>query len=90
MSQILGAPQKCVANHDLTPKAAPKHQDRSTRLPFLSTTMATLRWGFLGCGKISNDFVNALKNVPGAHFRACAARSLSSAQEFATTHGACV
>ncbi|TYZ57084.1 hypothetical protein PybrP1_010456 [[Pythium] brassicae (nom. inval.)] len=49
--------------------------------------MATLRWGFIGCGKISNDFANALKAVPGAHLRACAARSLSSAQEFATIHG---
>ncbi|DBA05325.1 TPA: hypothetical protein N0F65_007487 [Lagenidium giganteum] len=48
---------------------------------------AALRWGFIGCGKISNDFVNALKCVPNAVLQACAARSLSSAQDFASQHG---
>lgn len=48
---------------------------------------AALRWGFIGCGKISNDFANALKSVPNAVLHACAARSLPHAQEFATTHG---
>jgi dihydrodiol dehydrogenase / D-xylose 1-dehydrogenase (NADP) len=55
----------------------------------MSTTDAkhALRWGFIGCGKISNDFANALKSVDNAVLHACAARSLSSAEEFATTHG---
>ncbi|KAF1332927.1 Dimeric dihydrodiol dehydrogenase, partial [Globisporangium splendens] len=46
-----------------------------------------LRWGFIGCGNISNDFVNALKSVDNAVLHACAARSLPSAEEFAATHG---
>jgi predicted dehydrogenase len=50
-------------------------------------TAASLRWGFLGCGKISGDYANAMKNVPAAVFEACAARSLPSAEEFAKAHG---
>ncbi|KAG7399138.1 hypothetical protein PHYBOEH_009598 [Phytophthora boehmeriae] len=48
-----------------------------------------LRWGFLGCGKIANDFVNALKGMPNdsINLSACAARSLESAENFANTHG---
>lgn len=46
-----------------------------------------LRWGIIGCGKISNDFVNAMRNMENVHFHACAARSLATAQTFATTHG---
>ncbi|ETK72961.1 hypothetical protein L915_20043 [Phytophthora nicotianae] len=48
-----------------------------------------LRWGFIGCGKIANDFVNALKGMAGetARLSACAARSLETAQQFAKTHG---
>ena len=41
-----------------------------------------LRWGILGCGRVSNDFVTALKNVASAQVVACAARSLDSAKEF--------
>jgi len=44
-------------------------------------------WGFLGCGRIASDFVNALKSVNGAELTACAARSEASAQHFGTTHG---
>ncbi|KAG7386812.1 hypothetical protein PHYPSEUDO_015209 [Phytophthora pseudosyringae] len=48
-----------------------------------------LRWGFLGCGNIANDFVNALKGMAGekARLSACAARSVESAEKFAKTHG---
>ncbi|EEY62591.1 trans-1,2-dihydrobenzene-1,2-diol dehydrogenase, putative [Phytophthora infestans T30-4] len=48
-----------------------------------------LRWGFIGCGKIANDFVNALKGMAGetARLSACAARSLESADRFVKTHG---
>lgn len=56
----------------------------------LPSETRALRWGFIGCGKISNDFANALKCVPRAQLVACAARSLASAQEFAATHGASV
>ena len=41
-----------------------------------------LRWGILGCGRVSNDFVQALKNVASAQVVACAARSEASALEF--------
>ncbi|KAG3118793.1 hypothetical protein PI124_g5923 [Phytophthora idaei] len=48
-----------------------------------------LRWEFIGCGKIANDFVNALKGMAGetARLSACAARSLETAEQFAKTHG---
>jgi dihydrodiol dehydrogenase / D-xylose 1-dehydrogenase (NADP) len=49
--------------------------------------METIRWGFLGCGKISSDFINASKALPNVKFVACAARSLESAQKFSKTHG---
>jgi len=51
--------------------------------------MAT-RWGILGAGKISHDFVTAMATMldPKEHIIvAVAARSLPSAQEFAKTHG---
>eukprot|EP00644_Phytophthora_capsici_P012009 jgi/Phyca11/526715/estExt2_fgenesh1_pm.C_PHYCAscaffold_120066 len=50
-------------------------------------TSSPLRWGFLGCGRISADFVSATKSVDDVVLQACAARSLSSAQEFAKLHG---
>ncbi|KAL4102491.1 hypothetical protein PRIC1_006236 [Phytophthora ramorum] len=48
-----------------------------------------LRWGFIGCGNIANDFANALKGVTSeeAKLSACAARSLETAEKFAKTHG---
>jgi len=45
-----------------------------------------LRWGILGCGRVSHDFVQALKLVPTASVAACAARDLSRAQAFAMKH----
>lgn len=48
--------------------------------------MAT-RWGVVGCGKISADFVTALKAVKGEHcVVAVAARSLTRAHEFSRVH----
>jgi dihydrodiol dehydrogenase / D-xylose 1-dehydrogenase (NADP) len=41
----------------------------------------------LGCGRIASDFINALKSADGAELAACAARSTSSAESFASTHG---
>lgn len=48
-----------------------------------------LRWGIASAGLISHDFVSALSTLPkGDHIvRAVAARSLSSAEEFAARHG---
>jgi dihydrodiol dehydrogenase / D-xylose 1-dehydrogenase (NADP) len=48
-----------------------------------------LRWGFIGCGNIANDFVNALKGMAteAVKLSACAARSLEAADKFAKTHG---
>jgi dihydrodiol dehydrogenase / D-xylose 1-dehydrogenase (NADP) len=50
--------------------------------------MAALRWGICSAGKISHDFVIGLKVLPESSHTvvAVAARSLDSAQSFATTH----
>lgn len=49
-----------------------------------------VRWGIIGCGRISGAFVSALTSVSAktkaASVAACAARSLSSAQKFAAEH----
>ncbi|GAX15118.1 dihydrodiol dehydrogenase / D-xylose 1-dehydrogenase (NADP) [Fistulifera solaris] len=46
-----------------------------------------LRWGLIGCGRVSHDFAQALRHIPTASIVACAARELDRAQEFATKHG---
>jgi dihydrodiol dehydrogenase / D-xylose 1-dehydrogenase (NADP) len=46
-----------------------------------------LRWGMLGCGRVSHDFCLALNHVPTATVTACAARDGVRAQEFADKHG---
>ncbi|EGZ19402.1 hypothetical protein PHYSODRAFT_327668 [Phytophthora sojae] len=48
---------------------------------------SSLRWGFLGCGRISHAFAGAIKPLEHVTFQACAARSLESAQQFANAHG---
>ena len=47
-----------------------------------------LKWGILSAGKISHDFVSALKTLPPAEHKvvAVAARDEKSAQTFANTH----
>ncbi|XP_076061019.1 trans-1,2-dihydrobenzene-1,2-diol dehydrogenase-like [Oratosquilla oratoria] len=51
--------------------------------------MAT-KWGIAGAGKISADFVSAMKAHPAGEHRvvAVAARDLKKAQDFASKHGA--
>lgn len=46
-----------------------------------------LRWGMLGCGRVSHDFTQALKHLPTQSVVACSARSLDSAKAFAEKHG---
>ena len=48
-----------------------------------------LRWGICGAGKISNDFVVALKTLPVSEHEVVvvSARSLERAKVFAATHG---
>lgn len=46
-----------------------------------------LRWGLIGCGRISHDFTQALKLLPTAKMVACSARSIDSANTFAEKHG---
>ncbi|KAI2512797.1 oxidoreductase [Fragilaria crotonensis] len=46
-----------------------------------------LRWGLIGCGRVSHDFTQALKHLPNASVVACAARSVDDAKEFAEKHG---
>ena len=45
-----------------------------------------LRWGLIGCGRVCNDFVQALKHLPTAQVVACAARDAVRAAEFAEKH----
>eukprot|EP00854_Cymbomonas_tetramitiformis_P014693 gene14693-17360_t len=45
-----------------------------------------LRWGILGTGRIANDFAAALRTLPDANLVAVAARTLSSAKNFAEKH----
>ena len=45
-----------------------------------------LRWGLIGCGRVSHDFAQALKHIPSASVVACSARDIDRAQEFATKH----
>ncbi|KAI9991806.1 hypothetical protein PInf_017177 [Phytophthora infestans] len=52
-----------------------------------SVHTSPLRWGFLGCGRISHAFVGAIKSLDSVTFQACAARSLENAQKFASEHG---
>jgi dihydrodiol dehydrogenase / D-xylose 1-dehydrogenase (NADP) len=49
----------------------------------------TIRWGFMGCGKIASDFANALKYFPKEEHElvAVAATDLKRAQEFAKKFG---
>jgi dihydrodiol dehydrogenase / D-xylose 1-dehydrogenase (NADP) len=46
-----------------------------------------LRWGMLGCGRVSHDFTQALKYLPSQTVVACSARSEDSAKKFAEKHG---
>lgn len=47
-----------------------------------------LRWGLIGCGRVSHDFCQALQHLPTARVVACAtARDVNRAKEFATKHG---
>ena len=46
-----------------------------------------LRWGLIGCGRVSHDFAQALKHVKTASIVACAAREIDRAKEFAAKHG---
>lgn len=46
-----------------------------------------LRWGLIGCGRISHDFTQALKLLPTAKVVSCSARSIDDAKNFAEKHG---
>lgn len=45
-----------------------------------------LRWGIIGTGRIANDFAAALRTLPDAKLVAVAARTLTSAENFAKKH----
>lgn len=46
-----------------------------------------LRWGIIGCGRVSHDFTQALKHLPTQTVVACSARNGDSAKAFAEKHG---
>lgn len=52
----------------------------------MSSKSKTLRWGILGLGKISNQFVQDLKLIEEVEIVACASRSISKAINFAGIH----
>lgn len=56
--------------------------------PLLNDPLACppLRWGILGCGRISHDFTQALKLLLTQTTTACVARDLASAKAFADKH----
>nr|CCA20664.1 dimeric dihydrodiol dehydrogenase putative [Albugo laibachii Nc14] len=49
--------------------------------------MTKVRWGILGCGKISSDFTTVLNQFTDSVVTACAARSLDRSEAFAKKHG---
>src|SRR5689334_6446755 len=51
-----------------------------------SVGVRTIRWGILGVGVISDDFVAGLKLTPGIELMACWSRSPERAQAFAERH----
>jgi predicted dehydrogenase len=50
--------------------------------------MDIIRWGIIATGKIAHSFAADLSITPGAELVAVGSRTLASAQEFATAHGA--
>jgi len=59
----------------------------ATTIVEAATGVRVIRWGFLGCGKITHDFINAIKHLPDVELAACAARSLKDAAELAQLFG---
>ncbi|RLN47551.1 hypothetical protein BBJ28_00014271 [Nothophytophthora sp. Chile5] len=55
-------------------------------MPIDAADSAPLRWGILGCGRISHTFASNVKPLATSTLHACAARSLANAQAFATKH----
>ncbi|GAB2876642.1 hypothetical protein GCM10027180_03740 [Microbulbifer echini] len=47
-----------------------------------------LRWGFIGCGRIANDFARVINYLETAEVQAVASRELERARTFASRHGA--
>lgn len=47
-----------------------------------------LRWGFIGCGRIANDFARVVNYLESAEIHAVASRDLNKARDFASKHGA--
>jgi len=70
----------------MTPPLSPL-DDPSRSLTNDPLTCPPLKWGIIGCGRVSHDFVQALKLLPTAQVVAAAARNIDSAQAFATKHG---
>lgn len=48
--------------------------------------MNVVRWGIVSAGKIASDFAKAISYTEGSEVAAIAARSISSAQKFASAH----
>ena len=49
--------------------------------------MRVIRWGVLGTGSISDEFVAGLKHAPSVELTAVASRDSARAEDFARRHG---
>jgi dihydrodiol dehydrogenase / D-xylose 1-dehydrogenase (NADP) len=73
-------------NDDITSQAQlPSPLDDPTCIDPLSCP--SLNWGFIGCGRVSHDYIQSLKHLPTQNVVACAtSNSLERAQQFAKKH----
>jgi len=79
-------------NHSISPLDYEPPESGSTTTQSITvdeglTTCPPLRWGIIGCGRVSHDFCQALKLLPTAQVVAAAARDVTSAQLFCEKHG---
>ncbi len=76
-------------NENIDPSALPPETPRDIRLGMTKAEDVTfpLRWGILGAGDISRQWVLALSACKGATLAAVAARSEDRAKAFASQHG---
>ena len=68
----------------MTPSVPPRPLDDPTVEDPLNCP--PLKWGMIGCGRVSHDFTQALKLLPTQTVVACSARSEDSAKKFAEKH----
>ncbi|WP_444959740.1 Gfo/Idh/MocA family oxidoreductase [Microbulbifer sp. VVAC002] len=66
----------------------PKQLDLTSHQSAKKLPLRRLRWGFIGCGRIANDFALVLDYLDSSEVFAVASRDFNRAREFANSHGA--